>query len=197
MSRNPWRVPREWEGERCFVLAGGASMQCELVPRLRGRIIAIKQAVALRPNADVMLVSGRDDPQVCAAYFPLYVGPRIVCRHDYPGMPIGTYHLRRLKGGGYSRDPALLGGLDAGASAINLAALFGAREIVLLGMDMVGGRWVKKHHMPVIPARHFALHLEGLRAMAPELAADNVRVVNCSPISAIPFFEKRPLGDFL
>lgn len=197
MSRNPWSVPREWEGERCFVLAGGASLQRELVPSLRGRIVAIKQAVKLRPDADVMFVSGRDDPKVCASYFSLYRGPRIVCRHDYPGMPIGTYHLRRVKGGGYSRDPAMLGGLDAGSSAINLAALFGAREIVLLGMDMTGGRWVKKHHLPVIPQRHFALHLAGLEGMAEEIAKDGIRVVNCSPISVIPFFEKRPLGDFL
>jgi hypothetical protein len=197
VSRNPWSVPREWDGERCFVLCGGASLQRELVPQLKGRIIAIKQAVKLRPNADVMFVSGRDDPKVCASYFPLYEGPRIVCRHDYPGMPVGTYHLRRVKGGGYSRDPQLLGGLDAGASAINLAALFGAREIVLLGMDMTGGRWVKRHHLPVIPQRHFDLHLAGLAEMAPEIAKDGVRVVNCSPVSVVPFFEKRPIEEFL
>lgn len=197
MSRNPWSVPREWEGERAFVLCGGASLQRELVPQLKGRVIAIKQAAKLRPDADVMFVSGRDDPKVCASYFPLYQGPRIVCRNDYPGLPIGTYCLRRTKGGAWSRDPRLLGGLDAGASAINLAALFGAKEIVVLGMDMTGGRWVKKHHLPIIPQRHFDLHLACLDNMAPEIEKDGVRVFNCSPITAVKCFERRPIGDFL
>jgi hypothetical protein len=195
---DPWTVPREWVGERCFVLAGGASLrdQFNLIPRLVGRIIAIKQSVSLRPDADVMFVSGRDDPAVCRKYFALYRGPRVICRSNYPGFPPGTCQLRRLKGP-YSRTPTLLGGFDAGSSAINLAALFGATEIVLLGMDMCGGRWVAKHHKPVIPQKEFDRHLGGLRAMAPELAKDGIRVVNCSPMSAIDCFEKRPLKEFL
>jgi hypothetical protein len=33
--------------------------------------------------------------------------------------------------------------------------------------------------------------------MAPELKQDGIRVVNCSPISAVPFFEMRPLKEFM
>lgn len=197
MSRNPWSVPREWEGERAFVLCGGASLQRAQVPRLKGRIIAIKQAAGLRPNADVMFVSGRDDAMVCSTYFGLYDGPRIVCRADYPDMPIGTYYLRKVKGGDWSRDPRYLGGLDAGASAINLAALFGAKEIVVLGMDMTGGRWVAGHHQPRIPPEHFVRHMACIERMAPEIEKDGVKVFNCSPISALRCFEKRSLGEFL
>jgi hypothetical protein len=194
-----WSVPREWVGDRCFVLGGGASLkeQVPLLGKLRGRIIAIKQTVYHRPNADVMLLASREDPKICKKFFPLFKGKRMICRSNYPGMPAGTCHLRRTNGGAYSRDPQLVGGLDAGATAINLAALFGAKEIILLGLDMCGGRWVKGHPLPVIPPWHFQLHLEGLAKMAPELAKDGIRVVNCSPISAIPDFEKRPLSEFL
>lgn len=196
MTRDHWTVPREWSGARCFILAGGASLQLAAIPRLQGRIIAIKQTVALRPDADVMFVAGRDDPQRCAPYFPLYTGPRIICRSGYPGFPDRVLCLQRSKEA-YSRDPTHLAGLDAGSSAINLAALFGATEIVLLGIDMTGGRWVKKHHMPVIPQRHFDLHLGSLNRMAPELEADGIRVVNCSPVSAVTCFERQPLEAFL
>jgi hypothetical protein len=195
-----WSVPREWEGERCFIIAGGRSVkeQAALVPKLRGRVIAIKQAVQLRPNADVMMLAARDDWFVCRDYFKLYRGPRIICRSNYPNMPRGTLYLRRTKGGAYSRDRQFVGGLDAGASALNLAALFGAKEIIILGLDMVQGRWVKNHPtMPVIPDWHFKLHLEGLQRMAPELKKDGIRVVNCSPVSAVPFFEMRPLKEFM
>ncbi len=195
-----WTVPREWEGERCFIIAGGPSVkeQAALVPKLRGRIIAIKQAVQLRPNADVMLLAARDDWFVCRDYFKFYKGPRIICRSNYPNMPRGTLYLRRTSAGVFSRNPQFVGGLDAGATALNLAALFGAKEIIVLGLDMVQGRWVRKHPtMPVIPDWHFKMHIEGLQRMAPELKAEGIRVVNCSPISAVPFFEKRPLKEFL
>lgn len=191
-----WTVPREWAGERCFILAGGASLQLKAIPRLKGRIIAIKQTVALRPDADVMFVSGRDDPQRCALYFPLYTGPRIICRSAYPGFSDAVLCMQRSKAA-YSRDPTHLAGLDAGSSAINLAALFGATEIILLGIDMTGGRWVKRHHLPVIPQRHFDLHLGSLSRMAPELVKDGIRVVNCSPISVVDCFERQPLEAFL
>lgn len=195
-----WIVPREWSGERCFVIAGGASVkdQVKLIPKLRGRVIAIKQAVALRPTADVMLLAARDDFFVCREYFKLYRGPRVICRSNYPNMPAGTLYLRRTPGGEYSRDPQFVGGLDAGATALNLAALFGAKEIVVLGMDMVQGRWVQKHPTrPTIPAWHFRLHLDGLQRMAPELKRDGIRVINCSPISAVEVFERRTLREFL
>lgn len=195
-----WTVPREWDGQRCFVIAGGRSVkeQAALIPKLRGRIIAIKQAVQLRPKADVMLLAARDDWFICRDFFPLFKGPRIICRSNYPNMPRGTLYLRRTQGGAYSRNPQYVGGLDAGATAINLAALFGAKEIIVLGMDMVQGRWVKNHPtMPTIPEWHFRLHLEGLQRMAPELKRDGVRVINCSPISAVEFFERRPLKEFL
>lgn len=195
-----WTVPREWDGERCFVIGGGRSVkeQAALIPKLRGRVIAIKQSVQLRPKADVMLLAARDDWFVCRDYFRFYKGPRIICRSNYPNMPRGTLYLRRTANGVYSRHPQFVGGLDAGATAINLAALFGAREIILLGIDMVQGRWVPHHPTrPVIPDWHFKLHLAGLQRMAPELKRDGIRVVNCSPISAVSFFEKRSLKEFM
>jgi hypothetical protein len=195
-----WTVPLEWEGERCFIIAGGSSVkeQARFIPHLRGRVIAIKQSVQLRPTADVMLLAARDDWFVCRDYFKFFRGPRVICRSNYPNMPNGTLYLRRSKYGTYSRNPQFVGGLDAGATAINLAALFGAKEIIILGLDMVQGRWVPKHPtMPTIPEWHFRLHIEGLQRMAPELKRDGIRVVNCSPISAVEVFEKAPLKEFL
>lgn len=198
-----WTVPREWVGERCFILAGGASLRAQraLVSRLRGRIIAIKQSVLLRPDADVMFVSGRDDPQVCAPFFPQFRGTYIICRNAYPGFPPEVKLLARSKDTGrLSTDPTHLAGLDAGTSAINLAFLFGATEIVLLGYDMTGGRWFTgeiAHHLPRPPKRHFELHTAVLPTIAADLRAAGVRVVNCSPISTVTVFERQPLEAFL
>lgn len=197
-----WRVPREWAGERCFIICGGPSVkeQRHLIPRLKGRIIAIKQSVLLRPDADVMFVAGRDDPEVCRDFFPQFRGQYIISRKLYPGFPPGVLALGRTKDDHLSEDPRLLAGLDAGTSAMNLAFLFGSPEIVMLGYDMTGGRWLNgeiKHHLPFPPQSHFDRHLGSGATIVADLAARNVKVWNASPISTATFIEKRPLEAFL
>jgi hypothetical protein len=198
-----WSVPREWRGERCFIIAGGESVKAQehLIPKLFGPIIAIKQSVALRPDADVMFIAGKDDGRVCASFFPLHRGTYLVARGEYRDVPSRTKVLgRSIPADRLSEEPTALAGFDAGTSAINLAFLFGASEIVLLGYDMTGGRWLNdryKHHLPYPPQRHFDLHLAALPPFAEDLKAAGVRVVNCSPISAVEVFEKRSLEEFV
>lgn len=198
-----WSVPREWPGERCFIICGGESVKAQehLIPKLKGRIIAVKQSVALRPNADVMFLGGKDDGKVCAPFFPLFKGAYIVARGPYKGIPARTKVLGRTKDAArLSASPTHLAGFDAGTSAINLAFLFGASEIVLLGFDMTGGRWLNgryDHHLPFPPQCQFDDHLSALPTIAADLSATGVRVVNCSPISAVKVFEKRPLEEFV
>lgn len=198
-----WSVPREWEGERCFILCGGESLNAvrQHLPALKGRIIAIKQTALLRPDADVMFLAGRDDRGVCREIFPAFRGTYTVCRSYYVGFPPHVLMLRRMKDPFRLSDlPTHLAGLDAGASAINLAYLFGAREIVLLGYDQRGGRWLNgelPHHLPYPPQFHFTRHIKALIPLARDLKARGVRVVNCSVKSAVTAFEKRPLEEFL
>lgn len=189
-------MPREWDGERCFILCNGESLPLGKLNKLRGRIIAIKQTAAVRVDADVLFLSGKQDYALCRDVFKVFRGERIVYRSWAPGFPERTLYLRRSKSP-FTEDPEMLGGLDAGASAINLAYHFGAREIVLLGMDMCGNRWVKNHPLPVIPPQHHHRHMVGLAKMAPELRARGVRVWNCSPITALRCFERAPLERFL
>jgi hypothetical protein len=195
---------REWNGERCFIICGGPSVreQRRMIPRLRGRVIAIKQAVALRPDADVMFVSGRDDAWVCKDFFPMFRGARIICRKAYPGFPESVLFMKRTKvSDRLCLDPSHLAGLDAGTSALNLAFHFGASEIVLLGYDMSGARWFKpseiKHHLPVPPQQHHDRHLAAAHGVAKDLARAGVKVWNASPSSAATFFEHRRLESFL
>ena len=204
MTEDARFVPsREWAGERCFILCGGPSLKAQraIVPRLAGRVIAIKQTVVMRPEADVMFVSGREDPVICAPFFPLYQGPRIICRSRYDGFPDGVLFMRRTKMTDHlCTTPGVLAGLDAGTSAINLAYQLGAAEIVLLGFDMSGGRWLNgefKHPLPIPPQAHHDRHLAACRGVARDLAEAGVKVWNASPTSAAAFFEFRELERFL
>lgn len=195
-----WSVPREWAGERCYILCGGASIvpQRTVIPTLKGRVIAIKQGVLLRPNADVMFVAGEKGWEICRDVFPRFKGTYIVTRgRGDQRFPEQTKRIWRGAPERLSNNPTEVGGYDAGTSAINLAYLFGATNIILLGYDMTGGHWCSTHPMPFPPQAHFDIHTSVLPTFAADLNAAGVRVVNCSPSSVVTAFERGRLEDWL
>lgn len=200
-----WSVPREWDAaERCFILCGGESLKAQrhLVPRLRGRVLAVKHGVLLRPDADVLFLSGERTEEIARPLIPTFTGRHMVVRgKSCPGLPAAVKRVTRTKDHSKLCElPTHVAGLDAGTSAINLAYHFGAREIILLGYDMCGGRWFNGEHphfLPHPPQDHFTRHMAVLPPFAADARAQGVRIVNCSPISKVTVFERGRLEDFL
>jgi hypothetical protein len=195
-----WKVPREWPGERFFVICSGESItdQAQQIKQLRGRFIAVKHGVLVRPDADVLFLSGERSPDIGLSLIPKFRGRYIVSRsRSNPAFPDSVKVVTRTKDHERLCDlPDHVCGYDSGTSAINLAWHFGASEIVLLGYDMRGKHFCK-HPLGTIPQEHFERHMRPLEALARDCAAKGVRVVNCSPISAVTAFEKQPLEAFL
>lgn len=209
-ERPLWSVPREWEGQRSYVVCGGPSFdsqQRSVAAKLRktGRWIVVKQSVEFMPDADVMIVGNKEDPHVLKRHIAMYTGPRLVARSWYHGMPDHTLFLRRHKSQEshdgmrmpLSKSPHHLAGLDTGASAINLAYLFGSPEIVVIGMDMTGGHWMKNHPLQNPPQQHFRRHIRTIETMAEDLEAEGVKVWNASPTSVLTCWPKRRLEEWL
>lgn len=199
-----WAVPREWPGERCFILCNGESLRAQrsLIPRLKGRFIAIKEAVRLRPDADVLFVAAEKRVDIVPDLLPIFTGRYVIARNKLPAnYPDYVKRVSRTKDHTQLCDrPDHVCGFDCGTSAINIAYHFGATEIVLLGMDMTGDRWCNgefAHPMPHIPADHHARHASVLPAIAKDAAAKGIRIVNCSPTSVVKCFERQPLEAFL
>lgn len=199
-----WSVPREWAGERCFVLCGGESLkaQRDLVPQLRGRVVAVKHGVLLRPDADVLFFAGERPAEIAPPLITAFRGRYMVVRGR--GHEVFPEHAKRIgrteTHEKLSDDPTKVCGFDAGTSAINLAVLFGATEIVLLGFDMIGGRWFGKalnHYLPNPPESDFQRHMGPLPSIAEDAKAKGIRIVNCSPISRVTCFERQPLEAFV
>jgi hypothetical protein len=203
-ERGSWVMPREWVGERCFIICNGESVRTHrpLIPQLRGRVIAIKEAMRLRPTADVWFIAAEAKHDICAPLFPLFSGTYVVARNKVPrGYPDYVKRVCRTKDHTtLCQLPDHVCGYDSGTSAIDLAAHFGASEIVLIGMDMVGNRWCNgefDHPKPVIPTAHHELHSSVLPAIAKDARRKGIRIVNVSPISRVTAFEKGRLEDFL
>jgi hypothetical protein len=199
-----WSVPRVWTGERCFVICGGESVKAQraVVPHLNGRVIAVKHGVLLRPDADVLFFAGERPADVAPPLLRAFRGDHIVVRGR--GHEVFPPHAKRvwrtLEHTAWSTNPTMVAGYDAGTSAINLAILFGCTEIVVLGYDMVGGRWFNgewPHYLPNPPESDFQRHLSVLPSLAEDAKAKGVRIVNVSPISRVPGFERQPLEAFV
>ena len=197
----PWKVPREWNDERCFILCSGESIgpQAETIKKLKGRFIAVKHGVLLRPDADVLFLACDGPYTLWTPLIDMFRGKHIIARSRiYPEFE--RYGVKRIT---RSKDHTELcslsdhvSGLDSGTSAINLAYHFGAREIVMLGYDMTGGHFCP-HPMQRPPTEHFVRHVQPLDELAKDCKRKGVRVVNCSPISKVRAFERRPLESYL
>ena len=86
---------------------------------------------------------------------------------------------------------------NSGAGAINLAYHFGARRILLVGMDMKPGpngekHWHPDHPKPLVQGQQFEEWRHKMNVLAKDLAAEGVEVINCTPGSALTCF---PMGD--
>lgn len=213
MTPPTWHVPREWPDSRCFIICGGESIrdQRKLIPKLKGRFIAIKEGVLVRPDADVLFLGGEKTADPWLPLIPKFSGKYIVVRGKFSeGLPDTVKLVTRPKD--HTRLCELADhvcGFDSGTSAINLAYHFGATEIVLLGYDMQGGRWFtdaeymamtgrqKPHPAMHIPEQHHSRHRSPLPELAEDAKAKGIRIVNCSPISRVTAFETQPLEAFL
>lgn len=93
-------------------------------------------------------------------------------------------------------------GSNSGHAAVNLAYLWGARRIILLGYDMKAGRNGEKHFHPdhprtCIQQQLFAQWIKRFESTAKDLERLGVAVWNCTPGSALPWFQRNEIGQLL
>lgn len=181
------------------MLCTGESLaeQKRVIPQLRGRFIAVKHAVLVKPDADVLFLSGEGTNEIARELIPKFTGTYVVVRQKVDAtMPATVKRVTRVKDHSrWSELPDHVAGLDSGTSAINLAMLFGATEIVLLGFDMQGGHFCR-HPLQFPPESHFRRHMDVLPQLAADARAKGILIVNCSPITRVKCFERRPLEEF-
>lgn len=90
---------------------------------------------------------------------------------------------------------------NSGAQAINLAMLFGAKRILLLGFDMreIDGKahWFGQHEQPLVRVQLYEEWIHRLTVAAPQAKARGVHIINCTPGSALHCFDEKPLEEAL
>ena len=217
-----WSVPRIWPGETVAILCGGESLTPEDVNYLRDRcrVIAINRAYVRAPWADWLFAcdAGRFW-QWCGGPGRLY--PAEPDAWDFAGLKITVWspslipphveHLRKLldarpevrvirhagdnRHEGESGDPGVLYGNNSLYQLLSVIRFTGARRVLLLGADMLGGHWHPPWPMggPNFPRSV----VPKFTSLVEPLARAKVEVINCSPGSALEAFPKRELREVL
>lgn len=183
----------DWRGQTAVVLASGPSLTQE-------QILAVE-------NADVMSIATNSTAYSMAIPDVIYGGDFLWWKVNHSKVNIGRasspalwtqdrtaaerYQLNWVKGvnrDGLGHDHIHNNG-NSGMQAINLAFLFGARRILLLGFDMKLGPNGERHHHPDHPApliqnQTFEEWLHKGKKFADDLKAAGCEVINCTPGSA-------------
>lgn len=212
-------VARAWREKIAICIASGPSLtreQIETTRRARqqdrARVIAINDNYLVAPFADVHYYAdikwrlwheaglARAWPwcsftaEEVKRAFAGFAGQRctLTCTPAGPD----EYQLRNSLPDGLSLDPhGIATGFNTGHQALNIAALSGAEQILLLGYDgaPTDGR---KHAFGEHPDRSvvpYPFMLAEMKKAAQAIEQLGVRVINCSLQSAIDCFEKMPL----
>ena len=110
----------------------------------------------------------------------------------------GLNHVPGESSAGLGHDRVHFGS-NGGYQAINLAYLFGAKRIILLGFDCKDiddkAHWFGQHPDGLIQRQPYDLWLNKYPGLAHDLAAEGVEVINCSMDSAIEWFTKMKIED--
>jgi hypothetical protein len=210
-----YKVPKDWMGATCVILAGGPSLPTDIGQRLssKTRVIAINDSWRLFPQADALYFGDATWWHNQQAMNPRTLDGRLSF-HDmiYKGFWVTianfsehpqVHCLWSTTAQGLEKNPvALATGANSGYAAINLAYLYGARRIVLLGYDMkCAGARTHWHNGPreragvfQVALNSFLYHFESL---VEPLKKEGVEVINATPDSALTCWPYLPLEEAL
>jgi hypothetical protein len=200
-------VPRRWADELAIVCAPGPSLTDDVAALCRGRrAIAVGNAYKAMPWADV--VYHTDGP-----WWRMHNGCPGFSGRCWSSHDDGTnnkseiakeYGLRLVageNGNEFSLDPRLIRyGGNSLFAAVNLAILFGAARIILVGADMrhVNGlaHFDGDHPKPLRQCSDYTKFAPAFDAAAKALPA-HISIVNATPGSALKAFPIVSLEDAL
>lgn len=195
---------------RGIILAGGPSLTSEQIDHVRHSgerffIIAVNRSFEICNFIDVIYAADFDFLTEFRDQFPSGV-PVYSTWNSESGDPgwqpfEDVTYLRGIDPPFFSFHPDRLTlGSNSGFQAINLAMHFGIKEILLLGYDFreINGQkhWFGDYKQPRLNRSgdwHF--WKRRMHQAAPSAEGRGVKIINCSPQSALTCFEKMDITD--
>lgn len=187
--------------QSCIVAATGPSLTPAVAAACHGTVIAVNDAYRLLSGADVLYACD-------AKWWDVHGGCRDFAGERWSSHEAGNndklacaerYGLSLVAGAadeGFSLSPERIHyGSNSGFQAINLAILFGATRIALVGFDMhtPAGRkhFFGDHPAGLVNNGNYERFIPAFERAAAKLPA-HIRIINCTPGSALRCF---PMAD--
>lgn len=191
---------------QCIVAATGPSLTPAVAERCVGQpVVAVNDAYRLLPWAEVLYACDSNWWDVHNGC-PGFAGERWSSHERRSNDKLATaskYGLRLVQGRdaeGFSLDPSVIHyGSTSGFQAINLALLWGAKRVLLVGFDMHtrGPRhFFGDHPAPLSNWMQFEKVVPFYRRAAKALPPE-IEIVNCTPGSALDCWPIVPLEEAL
>ncbi len=176
-----------------IICTGQSAGRIDLEPARRFARIVVNDGHILAPDADVLYACDPrwwnfHGPGVCKSF-----GGEKFCPDPEIAKRFGIQSIQIERKAGLSRRDGIIftGGVvgNSGAQAINLAFLFGARRIVLVGMDMGGDHFFGKHPKAMGSTDSgYEGMIRSMAQMAAELHSEGVEIINTSDVSRIGYW---------
>jgi hypothetical protein len=167
-------------------------------------VIVINTSFRIAPWADVLYACD-------ASWWKHYFGEALRLFQGQQYWTIAAtardqYKLRWILGNsnrsGLSRsNDWIVAGKNSGYQAIGLAAFFGCSRILLLGYDFqrTGGKvhWHPDHPRGLGNGGRFQAWVSEMSALAQDCVEDGIEVINCSRVTALQCFPRKPIQECL
>ncbi len=197
-KHSPDRIAKDWASDTAFVLCTGPSLTPEDV-RVAERsgcfIVGVNDAYRIAGGAHAIYAADVDWWRVHYQRVAMHNAMLFSCS-QWPGVR----HVDAGKGYPFSVKPPFGTGGNSGYQAIQLAAWFGFRRVVLLGFDMGYGPIGPKHFFGDHPSAcnrssDYDEWIERLRVQLPAIERSGVTVINASRQTREDVFTKMSLED--
>lgn len=181
-------------------IASGASLTQADVDycRNKARVLVVNDNYRLAPWADWLYACDGAWWRVYASDVQDTFAGECWTRDQPAADKYGLHWIESSPEPGLSRDPWLIReGKNSGYQAINLAYHFGAKRIVLLGYDMGGSHWFGEHPQSLPVKSNYDAFRREFPALARDLKAEGVEVINCSRNTILDVFRQSTVGKVL
>lgn len=199
---------RRWDGKRCIVAASGPSLNSQVAAVCNGEIvIAVNDAHQIFPNAEILYACDASWWEVNKDVLKEFSGERwtthsLSPKNDKRNLSnLELFNIIEGKAGpGFSKNPSFVHyGNNSGFQAVNLAILFGAKEIILVGFDMRvvnnNSHFFGNHKTPLRDTHSFLVWINEFTNASKNLG--DVSIINATPGSAMRCFPMMPLEEAL
>lgn len=195
----------DWKTRPAVIIASGPSLtaaDCEIVrqARVADRIRVVSVSNAFKHCATWADAFFAADRRYWKHYFPAMLKAgvprdRMVACCTVTAKAENIRLVRALNRPGLGTHNQVTTGGNSGWMGLNLAFLFGAKRILLLGFDMGAGPAGEKHFdgdhpKPLVQAMPFAEWIKRIDRALPDIKKHGLEVVNCSRHTALHCFPK-------